>query len=104
MSKDSEEDTRFDKAKTFAKEEEEEDDELEEEEEEENEEEKQIESKEERKKQKRQKEAVKFKEDQENRGIIYISKVPPFMKPEKVRFIMSQFGEVDRIYLTPEGM
>jgi len=51
---------------------------------------------------KRQKEAVKFKEDQENRGIIYISKVPPFMKPEKVRFIMSQFGEVDRIYLTPE--
>lgn len=55
-----------------------------------------------RKQKKLQKDVEKFKKDQENRGIIYISKVPPFMKPEKVRFLMSQYGDVDRIYLTPE--
>lgn len=60
-------------------------------------------AKEQRRKAKRQREAQKFKEDQENRGIIYISKVPPFMKPEKVRHLMGQYGEVDRIYLTPES-
>ena len=70
---------------------------------EEEESEKDVTAKDKRKKQKREAEAIRYKEDQENRGIIYISKVPPFMKPEKVRFLMSQFGEVDRIYLTPEG-
>ena len=35
-------------------------------------------------------------------GIIYLSSVPPYMKPNKMRNIMSQFGEVGKIYLQPE--
>ena len=37
-------------------------------------------------------------------GVIYLSRVPPFMKPNKVRNIMSQYGEVGRIFLQPEDM
>ena len=36
-------------------------------------------------------------------GIVYISKVPPFMKPGKVKCHMEQFGEVGRVFLQPEG-
>lgn len=35
-------------------------------------------------------------------GLIYLSKIPPFMKPVKVRQILSRFGEVNRIFLVPE--
>ncbi|ODV90811.1 hypothetical protein CANCADRAFT_111232 [Tortispora caseinolytica NRRL Y-17796] len=35
-------------------------------------------------------------------GIVYISRIPPYMKPTKLRHILSRFGEVDRIYLAPE--
>ena len=36
-------------------------------------------------------------------GIVYFSRLPPFMKPAKVRHIFSQFGEVGRLFLQPEG-
>ena len=36
-------------------------------------------------------------------GIIYISKIPPFMKPGKIKSHMEQFGEVGRVFLQPEG-
>eukprot|EP00795_Rhopilema_esculentum_P005441 gene5441-616_t len=35
-------------------------------------------------------------------GIIYVSKIPPFMKPGKVRSHMTQFGEIGRVFLQPE--
>lgn len=35
-------------------------------------------------------------------GLVYLSKIPPFMKPIKVRQILSRFGEVNRIFLVPE--
>lgn len=35
-------------------------------------------------------------------GLVYLSKIPPFMKPVKVRQILSRFGEVNRIFLVPE--
>ncbi|XP_031552248.1 pre-rRNA-processing protein ESF2-like [Actinia tenebrosa] len=35
-------------------------------------------------------------------GIIYLSRLPPFMKPSKVRYIFSQYGEVGRLFLQPE--
>jgi len=42
-------------------------------------------------------------QDKENRrGVLYLSRVPPYMQADKVRDYMSQFGEVGRIYLTPE--
>lgn len=43
-------------------------------------------------------------EKREKRGIIYLSSIPPFMKPAKLRHIMLQYGEVDRIFLQPEGL
>jgi ESF2/ABP1 family protein len=35
-------------------------------------------------------------------GVIYISRVPPFMKPQTVKHILSPYGEIGRIFLTPE--
>lgn len=38
------------------------------------------------------------------RGVCYLSRIPPHMKPLKLRHLLSQFGEVLRIYLAPEGI
>lgn len=38
----------------------------------------------------------------EKSGVVYLSRVPPFMKPAKVRSIMSRFGEINRVFLAPE--
>lgn len=46
---------------------------------------------------------VKIKEKMCNPGIVYLSRIPPFMKPHKVRHIFSQYGAVGRVYLQPEG-
>jgi len=37
-------------------------------------------------------------------GIIYLSRIPPYMKPLKVRHVFSDFGEIGRVFLQPEGM
>lgn len=37
-------------------------------------------------------------------GIIYLSRIPPYMKPLKVRQIFSKYGEVGRVFLQPEGI
>lgn len=44
-----------------------------------------------------------FNAAQERTGIIYISRIPPGMRPTKVRHLMSAYGEVDRVYLQQEG-
>jgi Mg-chelatase subunit ChlI len=49
-------------------------------------------------------EAAAFRAEQERRGVIYMSRIPPYMQPTKLRHILSQYGEVHRIYLTPERM
>lgn len=36
-------------------------------------------------------------------GIVYLSRIPPYMQPRKVRHIFSKFGEVGRVFLQPEG-
>ena len=36
-------------------------------------------------------------------GIVYLSRIPPSMNPLKVKNLLSQFGEVDRTFLQPEG-
>lgn len=36
-------------------------------------------------------------------GLLYISRVPPFMQPLKLRQLMGAHGEVLRIYMAPEG-
>ena len=35
-------------------------------------------------------------------GVIYISRIPPFMKPHKLRSLLSQYGTINRIFLAPE--
>ncbi|PVI02021.1 Pre-rRNA-processing protein ESF2 [Periconia macrospinosa] len=35
-------------------------------------------------------------------GVIYLSRVPPFMKPAVVRSLLTPYGPVGRIFLTPE--
>lgn len=48
-------------------------------------------------------EALKAFEDAEKRkGVVYMSRIPPFMKPIKVRHLLSQHADIGRIYLAPE--
>ncbi|KAI0538117.1 hypothetical protein GGR58DRAFT_469544 [Xylaria digitata] len=35
-------------------------------------------------------------------GVVYISRIPPFMKPGVVRSIFERFGKINRVYLAPE--
>lgn len=35
-------------------------------------------------------------------GVIYLSRVPPFMKPTVLRSLLTPYGPVNRIFLTPE--
>lgn len=44
-------------------------------------------------------EALGHKND--NSGIVYMSRVPPFMKVEKVKFLLGRFGDINRIFLEP---
>ncbi|RPD66716.1 hypothetical protein L227DRAFT_492078 [Lentinus tigrinus ALCF2SS1-6] len=43
-----------------------------------------------------------FKAAQEKAGVIYISRIPPGMRPTKVRHLMGAYGEVGRVYLQQE--
>ncbi|KAI0080660.1 hypothetical protein K474DRAFT_1769169 [Panus rudis PR-1116 ss-1] len=43
-----------------------------------------------------------YKAAQERTGVVYISRIPPGMRPTKVRHLMSQYGEIGRVYLQPE--
>ncbi|CAG9311849.1 unnamed protein product [Blepharisma stoltei] len=36
------------------------------------------------------------------RGVIYLSRIPPYMGKSKLRKLFANYGEIDRIYLTPE--
>jgi ESF2/ABP1 family protein len=35
-------------------------------------------------------------------GLIYLSRIPPFMKPAKIKQLLSFYGELGRVFLTPE--
>lgn len=35
-------------------------------------------------------------------GVCYLSSIPPYMKPAKLRSILSKFGKIDRLFLKPE--
>jgi len=47
-------------------------------------------------------EAAEFQAKIEARGIVYMSRVPPYMQPKKVRSLLEPHGAVGRIYLAPE--
>lgn len=46
---------------------------------------------------------VAFKATQDKAGVVYISRIPPGMRPPKVRHLMGAYGEVGRVYLQQEG-
>lgn len=48
-------------------------------------------------------EAIEYRNALERRGVIYMSRVPPFMKPNKARSIFEEYGEVTRLFLAEEG-
>ncbi|KAI5073288.1 hypothetical protein GOP47_0011301 [Adiantum capillus-veneris] len=79
-----------------------EDDDAEEEEEDEGENDRAQDKVSEKSKQKRRKRLLQEIAKAKNRGVCYLSRIPPHLKPLKLRHLLSQFGEVLRIYLAPE--
>ncbi|XP_006658073.1 pre-rRNA-processing protein ESF2 [Oryza brachyantha] len=47
--------------------------------------------------------ALKSLDGLAKRGVCYLSRVPPNMNPSHVRQMLSKYGEVQRIYLVPQG-
>jgi ESF2/ABP1 family protein len=47
-------------------------------------------------------EVENFNEKLKKRGVVYIARIPPTMGPSKVKSLMSDFGEVTRVYLREE--
>jgi ESF2/ABP1 family protein len=43
-----------------------------------------------------------FINPESTRGVLYVPRVPPYMQAAKLRHLLSQFGAIGRIYLTPE--
>lgn len=56
-----------------------------------------------RKKKKLKERLLKETAKADNRGVCYLSRIPPHMDHVRLRQILSQFGELGRIYLAPEG-
>ena len=48
------------------------------------------------------KDSIKYTDRIQKRGVIYISRIPPFMKPNRVRSIFEQYGEITRLFLSEE--
>ncbi|KAF8102057.1 hypothetical protein N665_0201s0346 [Sinapis alba] len=55
-----------------------------------------------RKKKKLKEKLLKEATKADNRGVCYLSRIPPHMDHVRLRQILSQFGEIGRIYLAPE--
>lgn len=36
-------------------------------------------------------------------GIVYLSRIPPLMRPQRIKRIFSQYGDVGRVFLQAEG-
>ncbi|ORX45433.1 hypothetical protein BCR36DRAFT_585744 [Piromyces finnis] len=44
----------------------------------------------------------KFNIQHNRTGVVYLSKIPPFMKPIKIRHLLSKYAKIGRIYLAAE--
>ncbi|KAI4727554.1 hypothetical protein E4T49_04655 [Aureobasidium sp. EXF-10728] len=49
-----------------------------------------------------QKQLLKAQKAAKKTGVIYISRIPPFMKPATLKHYLSPYGEIGRVFLTPE--
>ena len=36
-------------------------------------------------------------------GVVYLSRVPPYMKPHKLKHLLTPYGRIGHVYLQPEG-
>ncbi|XP_024543167.1 pre-rRNA-processing protein ESF2 [Selaginella moellendorffii] len=50
----------------------------------------------------KRKKNVAVEEKEEKKGVCYLSRIPPHLKPLKLRHLLSQYGDVLRVYLVPE--
>ncbi|RYR57832.1 hypothetical protein Ahy_A05g023515 isoform D [Arachis hypogaea] len=50
----------------------------------------------------KKKRLLKEAEKADKRGVCYLSRIPPHMDHVKLRHILSQFGDIQRIFLAPE--
>ena len=57
---------------------------------------------EEKKMSKMKKEALAYRQKLASRGVLYLSRVPPFMKPNKLRQLLSPYGDITRLFLQEE--
>jgi ESF2/ABP1 family protein len=55
-----------------------------------------------RKKKKLKEKLLKEASKADNRGVCYLSRIPPHMDHVRLRHILAQYGELGRIYLAPE--
>ncbi|KAF7114397.1 hypothetical protein RHSIM_RhsimUnG0087300 [Rhododendron simsii] len=55
-----------------------------------------------RKKKRKKQQLLEETAKADKRGVCYLSRIPPHMDPLKLRQILSHYGEILRIYLTPE--
>lgn len=46
---------------------------------------------------------IKDKKSKGKTGVVYLSKIPPYMKPTKMRQILARFGDIDRLFLKREA-
>ena len=49
-----------------------------------------------------QKQLLKSQKAAKKTGVIYISRIPPFMKPQTLKHYLSPYGDIGRVFLTPE--
>ena len=49
-----------------------------------------------------QKQLLKSQKAAKRTGVIYISRIPPFMKPATLKHYLEPYGEIGRVFLTPE--
>lgn len=47
-------------------------------------------------------ETENFNEKLKKRGVLYVARIPPRMTPTKIKALLSDFGEVTRVYLVEE--
>ena len=48
------------------------------------------------------KDSLQYAESAKKKGVIYLSRIPPFMKPNKVRTHFEMYGEVTKLFLSEE--
>lgn len=47
-------------------------------------------------------ELEKFQKEINKTGVVYLARIPPFMKPVKIKQLLSRYAEIGRVYLAPE--